>query len=90
MGKKRKGLKVKKANKYDNLRFSKYRPESNTLWLPIIEKAFAKLRGNYEKVIEGSPVNALRMLTDVPVYEYATANTTLESTWFHLQHSTNM
>jgi hypothetical protein len=76
--------------KYDNLRFSKYRPESNTLWVPIIEKAFAKLRGNYDNVIAGNPANALRMLTGVPVYDFPTANTTLESTWFHLQHGTKM
>ena len=76
--------------KYDNLRFSKYRPESNTLWVPIIEKAFAKLRGNYDNVIAGNPANALRLLTGVPVYEFSTFNTTLESIWFHIQHATQM
>mmetsp|Transcript_18430 Transcript_18430/g.31522 ORF Transcript_18430/g.31522 Transcript_18430/m.31522 type:complete len:87 (+) Transcript_18430:628-888(+) len=31
----------------DNLRFAKFLPESNSLWVPILEKAMAKVKGTY-------------------------------------------
>jgi len=38
----------------------------NQLWVPLVEKAFAKLRGCYEETEGGSPSEGLRLLTGWP------------------------
>ena len=54
----------------DQLRFSKYDPSLNSLWVPILEKAFAKIIGNYYFMENGENINALRALTGAPVQQY--------------------
>lgn len=46
------------------------------MWAAILEKAWAKVRGNYVNANGGIQSNALHMLTGVPVFGYATSSIT--------------
>ena len=46
--------------------------KSGLMWMPILEKAWAKLKGSYEMADGGLLENGLRMLTGVPVFYYQT------------------
>ena len=48
------------------------------LWGPLLEKAFAKLQGNYENTVSGDPISSIEMLTGAPALRY-----------FHAHHSQN-
>ena len=37
-------------------------------WVAIIEKAIAKVMGNYSHLDNRNPINGLRMITGVPVF----------------------
>lgn len=39
-------------------------------WVPLLEKAYAKLMGNYLHLENQNPANALRALTGAPVFQY--------------------
>ena len=39
----------------------------SALWVPLLEKAFAKLQGNYEHLVAGHPTWAIRTLTGAPL-----------------------
>lgn len=54
----------------------------NDLWLLILEKAWAKLHGSYERIRNGSVQEILRDLTGAPVFDYSTADRNL---WLHIQ-----
>jgi calpain-15 len=41
-------------------------------WLVLLEKAYAKLNVNYANLHHGSPVEALKELTGMPVSQYQT------------------
>ena len=43
---------------------------SNSIWLSIIEKAFAKIFGGYKYLDGGSAIEALRMLTGAPLTSF--------------------
>lgn len=40
------------------------------LWGPLLEKAWAKVKGNYDQADGGYTANGIRALTGVPVFEY--------------------
>jgi len=40
------------------------------LWGPLIEKAFAKLHGNYETIIAGDPAHSIEVMTGAPSMTY--------------------
>lgn len=44
----------------------------DSLWVPIFEKAWAKMKGNYEASVGGWTQNPFRALTGAPVFEYWT------------------
>lgn len=37
-------------------------------WMPMLEKAYAKLNQNYDRIIGGNGFEGLRSLTGMPVY----------------------
>ena len=50
----------------------------NELWVIILEKAWAKLHGSYERIVGGQAHHTLRDLLGAPAYEFATS---LDDTW---------
>jgi hypothetical protein len=58
--------------------FSSVSNDRNSAWAAILEKAWAKVRGNYIIADGGFPVNALHTLLGVPVYEYFTRDITTQ------------
>lgn len=36
-------------------------------WMPLLEKAYAKLDGNYDRIVGGQGIEGLRTLTGMPV-----------------------
>lgn len=49
-----------------DLCFSK--SKGKEMWVSMLEKAWAKVHGSYERIIKGSPQNVLRDLTGAPTY----------------------
>ena len=43
--------------------------DDSAMWMPILEKAFAKYHGNYQHIVAGSPFTSTRTLSGSP-YEY--------------------
>jgi hypothetical protein len=50
-------------------------------WLPLIEKAFAKVHVNYEMISSGTQSEAARFLTGAPSEEYVTNVETIDEIW---------
>ena len=44
--------------------------DNGSMWAPILEKAWAKVKGNYAQTDGGFVVSGLRSLTGVPVFTY--------------------
>ena len=40
--------------------------KDSAMWMPVLEKAFAKYHGNYEHIIGGNPMVAARTLSGAP------------------------
>ena len=60
------------SNKY--LKFNQPDATGKIFWAAILEKAWAKVKGNYEMSEGGFTVTGLRAITGVPVFRYATAD----------------
>ena len=61
--------------KYSNSRdyfvpFASDRSDYGAWWMPLFEKAYAKLNGNYDRIEWGSGYESLRQLTARPVFFY--------------------
>jgi len=59
-------------DKQKTLRYALYNSDFKTLWPIILEKAFAKLKGNYLTLAGGYLVNSVRVLTGCPTAQYIT------------------
>ena len=59
------------------LRFAQQSAD-NAMWAPILEKAWAKIKGSYGQIEAGFVINGLRALTGAPVFNYKVSN--LQST----------
>ena len=44
--------------------------DDSALWMPLLEKAFAKYYGNYERIAGGNPMKAVRALNGSPFDSY--------------------
>jgi hypothetical protein len=58
--------------------------DGTSAWGTIIEKAWAKVLGNYLKTNSGYIHNGLRFLTGNPIFYYSMSNTTSMPTTFTL------
>lgn len=64
--------------------------EGSSMWGPILEKAFAKLHGNYHHIIEGNPREATLSLTGSPSLYQVHENFTADQIWSQLvKHDAN-
>jgi hypothetical protein len=54
----------------DTLVFTQPDPVTGAMWSTILEKAWAKIAGNYELANGGYLENGLRSMTGVPVFTY--------------------
>ena len=52
--------------------------KGNELWVLVIEKVWAKLHGDFVRIIAGLPHNTFRDLTGAPSYQF---ETTREDLW---------
>lgn len=59
------------GNKY--LKFNQPDKTNGVFWPPILEKAWAKVKGNYEASEGGFMSTGLRALTGAPVFRYSTS-----------------
>ena len=48
--------------------------KTGEMWAPILEKAWAMVKGSYTNADGGLVTNGLRSLTGAPVYSYPTYN----------------
>jgi hypothetical protein len=53
-----------------SLVFAKQSKDNNAIWAALLEKAWAKMRGNYLMAEDGMAANGIRALTGVPVFDY--------------------
>jgi hypothetical protein len=50
--------------------FARQNREDSSWWIPVIEKAYAKINGNYERLGLGWMTEAMRVLVGAPSYQY--------------------
>lgn len=55
------------------LKFAQESATDKVMWAPILEKAWAKIKGNYDQTDGGFNVSGLRSLTGAPVFRYLTS-----------------
>jgi len=60
-----------------------------SLWGVLMEKAWAKINGNYERTQAGWQHEALRVMTGAPGYDYLTSTHTSEEIWAILKEADN-
>ena len=65
-------------NSNDELVFAKQSYNGKSIWGALIEKAWAKVKGNYINSNNGYTINGIRALTGVPVFNYKTSESTLD------------
>ena len=54
-------------------------------WLPLLEKAYAKVNINYEMISSGSQVEAARFLTGAPAKTFENSKFSTDEIWSHLE-----
>lgn len=53
---------------------------ADDMWAPMLEKAWAKIKGSYFNMDEGFVENTMRAIIGVPVYSYGDVETDAEVT----------
>lgn len=48
--------------------------ENDTMWMSLMEKALAKAFGNYERLVDGTPAEAMKWITGRPAYSSQATN----------------
>ena len=61
--------------------FARQNAEDQSWWIPIVEKAYAKVHGNYERLGLGWMTEAMRILTGAPSYQYMTNQLNESRVW---------
>jgi len=56
------------------MKFTRPSTDLKNMWGPIIEKAYAKVKGNYLNAEGGVVENSIRALTGIPVFRYLTTD----------------
>jgi len=56
-------------------------------WLPLLEKAYAKVNINYEMISSGSQAEAAKFLTGAPAKQMATNLQTIDELWDSLSQN---
>lgn len=74
-------------DKEKNLRYAKFDLITNSLWAPLIEKAYAKVKGNYYFIEGDQPSNSLNALTGAPVFIYNTTGIDEDLLWKELNQA---
>ena len=64
----------------NGLRYAQLGPDYS-LWMPILEKAAAKLYGNYEVMVGGWMGPAIQMLTGAPYFDFSNYNMGVDELW---------
>ena len=68
------------ANGVDKYRLKAARlGDDRSLWAPIVEKAWAKVIGNYESINYGLLKNGIRVITGAPTFGYSLGQETRNS-----------
>jgi hypothetical protein len=60
--------------------FAKTSPDGGW-WLPLLEKAYAKVNINYERLGLGWMSEAVKVLTGAPSYKYETRSLSADKIW---------
>jgi len=55
--------------------------EDNGSWIPLLEKAYAKLAGNYEKLGRGWMSESMRVFTGAPSHKFNIKNMSKDDLW---------
>lgn len=61
--------------------FARQNREDQSWWIPVIEKAYAKINSNYERLGLGWMEEAMRVLTGAPSYKYTNSEQTDQKIW---------
>ena len=54
------------------------------MWVPLLEKAWGKLKGNYFQSEYGNPVSAIHSLTGLPVFFFGNLKQVSETDIYNL------
>ena len=73
----------------DQLRFAKYESKYNSLWAPILEKAFMKVRGNYLTNKGGQQFESLQLLTGAPSFRMNLTKLSDDEIWDFMKSATD-
>ena len=56
-------------------------PDDKGSWIPLLEKAYAKMAGNYEKISRGWMAESMRIFTGAPSHRFQINRFSLEDLW---------
>lgn len=75
---------VRKQNN-GNVREAFSHSSSPEIWVNLLEKAYAKVYGDYDSIVGGDPVYAMRDLTGAPFFRVEPIDQNLEDSWHKIK-----